>query len=315
MFTVLKNINNKYFNSLDYELYIEYKTRVLDYEIDNPKTNIVSILFTPIFLLVKIAFLLVKIAFLLKDIFKLLGIMLLSIPIILKDLFCVIFQISILTIKFYYEKIINLFNVIITIICLTYVSDNMLAIGTLTILMFIYNLFLFKYQKDLIKSILNTNDNLATKNFKFLKLFNIILYISAYFIHDYSKYKILILTGLVSDILYNSLYPIYIYKYSKNIMLLDRYGLSNKIIEIVNSNVTNIIDTKLNYETFNHICDLEDNGNCSKCPCGICYEKLSDAAKLKCGHIYDKKCIRTWALYEYNLNNRVLCPSCRAELI
>ncbi len=311
---VLKGINANYFNSLDYELYIEYKTRVIDYEINDIKTNLVSILFTPIFLLVKIAFLT-------KDIFRMFGAILLSIPYFLKDLFYVIFQISILTLQFYYEKIVNLYNIIITITCMIYAYDNVFVLTIFSFTLGIYLSLLIRFQKHLVKSYFNTNqinERYNLNNLKYIKLLQLGLYITSYFITDNisnPNYKILILTGFISDIVYNSFFSIYIYKYSKNILLLDRYGLSNKIIEIINSNVSNIVDTKLDYLTFTHTCDTDDNGNCSKCPCGICFENLTEATKLKCGHIYDKKCIRTWALYEYSKNARVLCPSCRIELI
>ena len=71
---------------------------------------------------------------------------------------------------------------------------------------------------------------------------------------------------------------------------------------------------EIKYEEVEHICDTEYNGLCSKCPCGICYENFSNPVKIKCGHLFDKKCIRHYVLYNYYNNNNILCPTCRENI-
>jgi hypothetical protein len=298
------------FNS-DYSIednneYIVKQKQILKYEKNNPIINAMSLLLLPLLFVYKSTILL-------KDIIVLISIVIYGI------LIDILYNIILITIEFYYEKIINLFNICIIPICMYYSYDNVLNICCFTFIFGFYiNLFI-RYQKYLIKSFYNTNEKKLLNNLKYFKLFQIILYIfnivnNTHISQNKINYLILSLFGLISDVMYNLVFTLYVY-YSDNIILLDRYGLVERIDNIINIEQKNKIDNLLEFRTYNHECNKNDNGSCSECPCGICFENLTESVKLKCNHIFDLKCIRTWSMYEFNKFNKIQCPTCRENLV
>ncbi len=287
--------------------YIAKQKQIFKYEKNNPIINAISLLLLPLLFLYKSMILL-------KDIIVL-------ISMVIYGFIYFIFNTLLITIEFYYEKIINLFNICIIPICMSYSYDNVLNLCCFTFIFGFYITLFIRYQKYLIKSFYKTNENNYKKlnNLKYYKLFQIILYIfciinNKYIIQSNKNYIILSLSGLICDIIYNLVFTLYVY-YSDSLILLDRYGLVERINTLINMEQKNKIDNLLAFKPYNHECNKNDNGNCSECPCGICFENLTESVKLKCNHIFDLKCIRTWSIYEFSKFNKIQCPTCRIDLI
>lgn len=295
---------------VSYEQYMGYQKAIWQYESDNLRYNISSILFMPLFLLGKLLNIFGKLA---KET-------------ILSSLQFIVYTIFVIENLFrrYYETFINIYGVITIPICMSLNIDNIATTILLTLCLFNNTRLLVGLQRFLIANILGTMDNIPNVSpgkkryywctqivHNLLLLTNLILTKN----HDSHVYIWLLVSNIVSQLVYYTMFPYYLKYKCSNIIWLERYGLKHRIEAILDNKVATEVDRLLPLVITKHTCDTSYNGMCGKCPCAICYDNLDEITTLKCGHIFHMNCIRQAAIYEYQKYKKVECPSCRMSLI
>jgi hypothetical protein len=303
------NLEDHKYVITSYEQYSGYISAILEYEDANLRYNISSMLFMPIFLVIKIVTLVGRLA---KT----------TLAYTFKTVVFTLFFIEAM-IRRYYETFINIYGIVALPICMRLNIESMTTTILLSICLFNYTRFLF-INKYLLANIVGTLYSFPEVNPNRKKLFifsqvvhNALLFINLVLTRDNSNqvYIWLLVVALVSQLIYYSMFPYYLKYRCTNIVWLERYGLKDRVDAVLDSMVKCEIDRLLPLVATKHTCDTNYNGLCSKCPCAICYDNLDEITTLKCGHIFHIKCIRQTAIYEYQKYKKVECPACRTKLI
>lgn len=277
--------------------YVFYRRKILKYELDNPKLNIIAIICTPLYLLIRMSTLGLSV---LKYIFE----------IVSSSVYLMVLLVNTILIKRYYETLINQYSIIVLTAYLFVQYDNISALLLITTSLIFSCLFAFKYEKKLISSLLHPEEDRTPRYMKVCHLMcytsNLILTIVCN--SAFTMWISLLLLGLLLDTMYHIGYPIYLRRYCANIVILSRYNLHSRI----SPEVTSVIDSKLWYKQVSHECNPS---GCEVCPCSICHESFKEPVELLCGHTFDKECIRTWALHTYSTKNQSYCPLCRKDIL
>ena len=300
-----------------YEDYYGYSVAILEYEEKDFRTNLYSTFIgIPLLLVYRLLYLSFQ---LIKKVLE----------VALKTIAFTLVFIDIL-IKRFYETSINIYGIVSIILCMLYSSENYVATVLLSLCLFDRIKSLFAGSKFILIKILGTTiTNTQWSETKIQeKLLAAIVYkcvLSIVYIVNLGLtfnsygivYKALLLSGLALEAIYYATFPYYLKHKCSNIVVLQRYGLVEKIEAILDNRVKTDIDEKLKLVPKNHICDKSYNGTCSKCPCAICYDNLDigETTELSCGHIYHITCIRQSAIYEYQKYKKAECPACRTKLI
>ncbi len=298
MFTIDSEIEN-------YNQYKIFLKKIYKYESQNYFGLLSSILIIPIILTLKI--LLLTYLTIKYSLYGLLG------------LFYVIKEtIDFVKEEFVYlsDKMLYVLRLILDIVILCYYYKNPVLISLSSINLVYCILYFFKYSNLVMISLINFNVNSNryikyrfSKFIHFALNIGLIVLMNSYNCHIGIIISCIICTSV--DIMLHMILPYYMKYKCERIDLLIFYDVIERVNELQTNELLDEINKIIKLEKHNHVCEE----NCSSCPCGICYEKIVEGSKLKCGHEFCYNCIHKSMVYSYTLHKKINCPYCRIDLV